>query len=69
LSPTPFKPLAIKNDAKAQYKYAERLEQRAKESKADASVAEAIFWYRRAAALGNSDAKDALKRLNVSESE
>jgi hypothetical protein len=56
-------------DASAQFKLAELLEKRAKENDQDVGLLEAVSWYRKSALKGFKDAKEALKRLKVSETE
>jgi TPR repeat protein len=60
---------AEKNYAAAQLNLAAQLEQRARASGPNPNLAEAISWYRKAAANGDARAKEALERLNVSEAE
>jgi TPR repeat protein len=61
--------LAVGGDAEAQYEFGLVLERDAARGKPGATLAEAIAWYRKAAAQGHRDARRALRRLGASESE
>jgi TPR repeat protein len=73
--PSSFDPVALvrilaeRGDAKAQFTLGRRLEKSVNATESSASLTDAIYWYRKAAAKGNNDAKSALRRLNVSEAE
>ena len=57
------------SDARADYKLGEILEKQSNEGNQGTTLADAIAWYRKAAAKGNEDAKNALKRLKVAETD